>query len=56
VLEVVTRDDEAYTQVLEGSVPRLRVVLGGAGVELVRRTALRDGPREKFRRVVALPD
>jgi phenylacetate-CoA ligase len=56
VLEVVTLNDEAYTRVVEGSLPKLRGVLGGADVELVRRTALREGPREKFRRVVALPD
>ncbi|MDQ3823422.1 MAG: hypothetical protein M3321_09305 [Actinomycetota bacterium] len=55
-LEVVTVDDEAYRRVLDAAVPRLCGVLGGAEVTAVRRVALEEGPRQKFRRVVALPD
>ena len=56
LLEVVTVDDDAYARVTEAALPKLRAVLGGAEVAVARRTALREGPREKFRRVVALPD
>ena len=56
LLEVVTTDDHAYARVVDAALPKLRAVLGGAEVAVARRTALREGPREKFRRVVALPD
>jgi phenylacetate-CoA ligase len=53
-LEVVTTDDDAYARVVRSAAPRLREVLHGADVEVVRRRALDDSPRRKFRRVVAL--
>lgn len=55
-LEVVTVDDDAYRRVVEAAVPRLRDVLRGADVTVVRRVSLADGPNQNFRRVVALPD
>jgi phenylacetate-CoA ligase len=56
LLEVVTADEDGYALVLDAALPNLRALLGGAEVKVARRTALREGAREKFRRVLALPE
>jgi phenylacetate-CoA ligase len=55
-LEVVTTDEDAYARVISEALPKLRALLGGAEVEVERRPALGDTARQKFRRVVALPE
>ena len=54
-LEVVTIGDEAYARVVERATAKLRPLLGGAEVSVVRREALEETRSRKFRRVVALP-
>jgi phenylacetate-CoA ligase len=53
-LEAVTVDDAAYRRLVADVLPELTRVLKGAQVDLVRRKALEETPRVKYRRVVAL--
>lgn len=54
-LEAVTIDDAAHDR-LVAALPALEGLLGGARVDVDRRSALDDSPTRKYRRVVALAE